>query len=342
MTLISENSTKISPFIEDIKAREDAAREEALLLAEIERREDIKNITNKSTKKPEKNKEIEKRQQILSQFVTILRESLLIQQKKLKPEDYYEISDYKPNFVPDPSDILSLTNWKTSNVVVVNDIDENDNNNDNNNNNNDNNDKENNKSPRLKRLISQVIQYKNNNNNKDNNKEEKDDNKNENNNKNDKNINDNKENNNNKREPLKVYEEEIMINNCSLMEYETIITNKKSEYETLLYIQSLSDELFKKVGGAVCPSDLNIFEVNLPRKDELKGDFKLKVKWMLPMGSFASPDAPDPEDLAMWLVDSIPPADANSMGSKRGIFIDVDLNVFKNLMNQALYQWAPK
>jgi len=111
---------------------------------------------------------------------------------------------------------------------------------------------------------------------------------------------------------------------CTLMEYEAVISDAESPLDVVLYLKDVSKQLKKKIGGVVCPGD-NDMEPCGPNK------WVIKVKWALPMDNFANPDAPDPDELAMWILDKLPPSDPDAMGSSKGIFVDVDLNLLEKM-----------
>ena len=86
-----------------------------------------------------------------------------------------------------------------------------------------------------------------------------------------------------------------LVINCSLMEYETCI-KEESEVDVLCYLKKLNDELYAKVGGVVCPADTNFTPQT---KDQTKA-FRLKIKWVMPMGAFQRDDELDPQEIAFW------------------------------------------
>jgi len=125
-------------------------------------------------------------------------------------------------------------------------------------------------------------------------------------------------------------EEEDLMENCSLMEYETII-KAESRLEALEKIKCLSDEFEEKIGGIVTVA---AHDTPITPGDEV-GTWQLKVKWALPVLNFENCST-DPNEVAMWLLESVPPSDPNDMGSKKGVFMDVDRNVLRRLLTQAV------
>jgi len=119
------------------------------------------------------------------------------------------------------------------------------------------------------------------------------------------------------------------IPSCSLMEYEALIANQKTPLDVIKYLKRISCELNQKIGGAVCPADTTVVP------DDKPGHWIVNVKWALPVNNFALPDAPDPDELASWLVSAIPPKDPDAMSSSKGIFIDLDMSFFYDLTRKA-------
>ena len=112
------------------------------------------------------------------------------------------------------------------------------------------------------------------------------------------------------------------------MEYEALITEQDSPLDVLYYLKATSTELNQRIGGAVCPSTPSI-EPCGPRS------WVLTVKWALPMDNFALPGAPDPDELALWIIEKLPPHKPASMSSSKGVFMDLDMTFFQDLTRQA-------
>ena len=122
-----------------------------------------------------------------------------------------------------------------------------------------------------------------------------------------------------------------IIPSCSLMEYEACISDQGSPLEVIHYLKDISAQLNKKIGGAVCPSSPEIRPHPTTPRTWIVG-----VKWALPMDNFAQPDAPDPDDLAIWIVSCLPPANPAAMSSSKGVFVDLDMSFFHNLTREAI------
>lgn len=123
-----------------------------------------------------------------------------------------------------------------------------------------------------------------------------------------------------------------IIPSCSLVEYQAIIDEAPNQLEVVRYLKRTSSELNVKIGGAVCPADTNII------KEEDK--WLVNVKWALPMDNFALEGAPDPDELAQWILEKLPPKDPTAMSSCKGIFIDLDMSFFSDLTRKALLKWS--
>ena len=124
-------------------------------------------------------------------------------------------------------------------------------------------------------------------------------------------------------------DEPRMIPSCSLMEYDVIINDKKTPLEVIYSICKLSSQLNEMIGGAICPANSNIEQVG-------ENQWQVKVKWALPMENFALPAAPDPNALAIWILEVLPPVKPEEMAARRGVFVDLDWSIFSNLSKQAI------
>ena len=113
------------------------------------------------------------------------------------------------------------------------------------------------------------------------------------------------------------------------MEYDAVISGQDTPLDVIKFLQKTSSELYRRIGGAVCPSNTLILP-NGPR------EWVVLVKWVLPMDNFAVPGAPDPDELAMWILEQLPPKDPAAMGSSKGVYVDVDLRILDKLTHAAL------
>ena len=89
--------------------------------------------------------------------------------------------------------------------------------------------------------------------------------------------------------------------NCSLMEYESFLSGT-SFVDVITQIQRLDQELYEKVGGAMCISypPGTIVCLGESQNEPGKQTYAFTVKWVMPMDAFSSPNAPDPNEIATW------------------------------------------
>lgn len=113
--------------------------------------------------------------------------------------------------------------------------------------------------------------------------------------------------------------------NCSLMSYDTLISGTSTKKEALDVIKGFSDVLYNKTGGVICASGYNI-SVELNKSQKV---YRIPIKWVLPLQVFSNGQI-DPEEIATWIYEVVPPAFPEKMESTRGIYVDVDLSILRN------------
>lgn len=123
------------------------------------------------------------------------------------------------------------------------------------------------------------------------------------------------------------YEPELVCN-CSLMEYDTLIQGKRTPREAVDFIKETSDTFYDKVGGVICVSGNNI--TNVESNSGCEKTFRIPIKWVMPMKAFMS-ETIDADEMATWISKVVPPAEPSKMGSTRGIYVDVDLSILREV-----------